>query len=82
LITKRCIEETAKWLKEVNMDFDPKAQLGTLSVGQMQSVEIAKAVSHDASVIIFDEPTSSLSDKEVEALFRIMETLKKKRRMQ
>lgn len=75
---KTMYEETAKWLKEVNMDFDPKAQLGTLSVGQMQSVEIAKAVSHNASVIIFDEPTSSISDNEVEALFRIMDMLKKK----
>jgi methyl-galactoside transport system ATP-binding protein len=71
-------EETGKWLKEVNMDFDPKAQLDTLSIGQMQSVEIAKAVSHDAKVIIFDEPTSSLSDSEVEALFKIMEGLREK----
>ena len=73
---KTMYEETEKWLKEVNMDFNPKAQLGTLSVGQMQSVEIAKAVSHNASVIIFDEPTSSLSDNEVEALFRIMDMLR------
>ena len=75
---KTMYEETEKWLKEVNMDFDPKAQLGTLSIGQMQSVEIAKAVSHDAKVIIFDEPTSSLSDSEVEALFKIMEGLREK----
>jgi len=75
---KKMYEETEKWLKEVNMDFDPKAQLDTLSIGQMQSVEIAKAVSHDAKVIIFDEPTSSLSDSEVEALFRIMEMLRQK----
>ncbi|WP_026651973.1 sugar ABC transporter ATP-binding protein [Butyrivibrio proteoclasticus] len=75
---KTMYEETEKWLKEVNMDFDPKAQLGTLSIGQMQSVEIAKAVSHDAKVIIFDEPTSSLSDSEVEALFKIMETLRQR----
>ncbi len=75
---KKMYEETEKWLKEVNMDFDPKAQLDTLSIGQMQSVEIAKAVSHDAKVIIFDEPTSSLSDSEVEALFRIMETLRQR----
>ena len=73
---KTMYEQTEKWLKEVNMDFDPKAMLSTLSIGQMQSVEIAKAVSHDAKVIIFDEPTSSLSDSEVEALFRIMETLR------
>ena len=75
---KTMYEETEKWLKEVNMDFDPKAQLDTLSIGQMQSVEIAKAVSHDAKVIIFDEPTSSLSDSEVEALFKIMEGLREK----
>ena len=68
--------ETAKWLKEVKMDFDPKALLGTLSIGQMQSVEIAKAVSQQAKVVIFDEPTSSLSDNEVEALFRIMNDLR------
>ena len=75
---KKMYEDTAKWLKEVKMDFDPKAQLGSLSIGQMQSVEIAKAVSQQAKVIIFDEPTSSLSDNEVEALFRIMNDLRDK----
>ena len=75
---KKMYAETEKWLKEVKMDFDPKAQLGTLSIGQMQSVEIAKAVSQQAKVVIFDEPTSSLSDNEVEALFRIMNDLRDK----
>lgn len=75
---KKMYEETGKWLKEVKMDFDPKAQLGSLSMGQMQSVEIAKAVSQQAKVVIFDEPTSSLSDNEVEALFRIMNDLRDK----
>ncbi len=75
---KKMYAETDKWLKEVKMDFDPKALLGTLSIGQMQSVEIAKAVSQEAKVIIFDEPTSSLSDNEVEALFRIMNDLRDK----
>ena len=42
------------------MDFDPKAQLGSLSIGQMQSVEIAKAVSQQAKVVIFDEPTRGI----------------------
>ena len=60
---KKMYAETEKWLKEVKMDFDPKAQLGTLSIGQMQSVEIAKAVSQQARVVIFDEPTSSLSER-------------------
>lgn len=75
---KAMYAETERWLKEVKMDFDPKAQLGTLSIGQMQSVEIAKAVSQQAKVVIFDEPTSSLSDNEVEALFRIMNDLRDK----
>lgn len=75
---KRMYKDTEKWLKEVRMDFDPKADLGTLSIGQMQSVEIAKAVSQQAKVVIFDEPTSSLSDNEVEALFRIMNDLRDK----
>lgn len=75
---KAMYAETERWLKEVKMDFDPKALLGTLSVGQMQSVEIAKAVSQQAKVVIFDEPTSSLSDNEVEALFRIMNDLRDK----
>ncbi len=73
---KKMNEDTRKWLEEVKLDFDPKAELGTLSIGQMQSVEIAKAVSQQAKVVIFDEPTSSLSEKEVEALFNIMKDLK------
>lgn len=75
---KKMYEQTEKWLKEVGMDFDPKAQLDTLSIGQMQTIEIAKAVSQQAKVVIFDEPTSSLSDKEVENLFRIMNDLRNK----
>lgn len=69
-------EEAEKWLKDVKMNFDPKAKLGTLSIGQMQSVEIAKAVSQNAQIVILDEPTSSLTDNEVEALFRIIRDLK------
>ncbi len=68
--------EAEKWLKDVKMTFNPRAQLGTLSIGQMQSVEIAKAVSQQARVVILDEPTSSLTDNEVEALFRIIRDLK------
>ena len=69
-------EDTAKLLKKVRMDFDPKAKVGTLSVSQMQSVEIAKAVSANCRVLILDEPTSSLTQNEVDALFRIIEDLK------
>ena len=73
---KKMNEETAKWLENVKMPFDPKKKLGELSISQMQSVEIAKAVSQDAKLIILDEPTSSLTDNEVEALFRIVRDLK------
>ncbi|MDD6572526.1 MAG: sugar ABC transporter ATP-binding protein [Thermoflexaceae bacterium] len=75
---KRMYEEAERLLKEVRMEYDPKAKLGTLSISQMQSVEIAKAVSMNAKVVIMDEPTSSLTDNEVEALFRIIEDLRKK----
>ncbi len=69
-------ENTRRLLEKVRMDFDPKQKLGSLSVSQMQSVEIAKAVSADCKVLILDEPTSSLSQREVEALFTIIEDLK------
>ncbi len=68
--------ETEKWLKELGLDYNVKAPLGSLSIGQMQMIEIAKAVSHEAKVIIFDEPTSSLSDREVDFLFKVMNDLR------
>ena len=68
--------DTAELLKKVRMNFDPRQKLGELSVSQMQSVEIAKAVSANCRVLILDEPTSSLTQTEVEALFRIVEDLK------
>ncbi len=68
--------DTEELLKKVRMNFDPRQMLGELSVSQMQSVEIAKAVSANCKVLILDEPTSSLTSNEVEALFRIVEDLK------
>ncbi len=73
---KKMNEEAAKWLDNVKMPYDPKLKLGTLSIAQMQSVEIAKAVSMNAKVVILDEPTSSLTDNEVEALFQIIRDLR------
>ena len=73
---QKMYEDTAALLKKVRMNFNPKQRLGDLSVSQMQSVEIAKAVSADCKVLILDEPTSSLTANEVEALFRIIEDLK------
>lgn len=75
---KKMYEDAARVLKEVHMNFDPRAKLGSLSVSQMQLVEIAKAVSADCKVLILDEPTSSLTAGEVEALFTIVEELKSK----
>ena len=74
---KKMYEDTAALLKKVRMDFDPQQMLGELSVSQMQSVEIAKAVSANCKVLILDEPTSSLTQNEVEALFRIVDDLKR-----
>ena len=73
---KKMYDDTAELLKKVRMKFDPKQKVGELSVSQMQSVEIAKAVSANCRVLILDEPTSSLTSNEVEALFRIIEDLK------
>lgn len=73
---KSMYEEAERLLKEVHMEYDSKAKLGTLSISQMQSVEIAKAVSMEAKVVIMDEPTSSLTETEVEALFRIINELR------
>ena len=73
---EKMYEDTAALLKRVRMNFDPKQKLGELSVSQMQSVEIAKAVSANCKVLILDEPTSSLDDSEVEKLFNLMRQLR------
>ena len=69
-------KDTDELLKKLKLDIDPHAKLGSLSIAQMQMVEIAKAVSANCKVLILDEPTSSLTANEVESLFRIMRELK------
>ena len=69
-------KDTDELLKKLKLDIDPHAKLGSLSIAQMQMVEIAKAVSANCKVLILDEPTSSLTANEVESLFRIMRDLK------
>ena len=69
-------EDTSALLKKLKLDINPRAKLGSLSIAQMQMVEIAKAVSANCKVLILDEPTSSLTANEVESLFRIMRELK------
>lgn len=68
--------ETKKLLDEVGLNMNPKTLLKDLTVSQMQSVEIAKAISKHAKILIMDEPTSSLTSNEVEQLFKIMNRLK------
>ena len=65
-------------LDSIHSDISEKAQVSSLSVGQMQMVEIAKALSFDCDIIIMDEPTSALTEKEVASLFEIIDGLKKK----
>lgn len=69
-------DATAKALAQVGLDISPATRLGTLPLAQRQMVEIAKALSRDAKVIAFDEPTSSLSKREVETLFTLIQELK------
>ncbi|MFT7681837.1 MAG: methyl-galactoside transport system ATP-binding protein [Moritella dasanensis] len=70
--------DTKKIFEELDIDIDPKVKVGTLSVSEMQMLEIAKAFSYDAKIVIMDEPTSSLSEKEVKHLFKIIKKLKEK----
>ncbi|MCR5761021.1 MAG: sugar ABC transporter ATP-binding protein [Sphaerochaetaceae bacterium] len=74
---EKMYSDTEKLLKKVKLPFDPKQLVGTLSTSQMQLVEIAKAVSANCRVLILDEPTSSLTQREVDSLFDIIEDLKK-----
>lgn len=75
---KKMYQDTLEIFKTLEITVDPKETMSNLSVSQRQMVEIAKAVSYDAKVIAFDEPTSSLTDKEIEHLFSIIDKLKKK----
>jgi ribose transport system ATP-binding protein len=63
-------------MKEINVDINPSIQVRDLSVGYQQIVEIAKSISHNAKVLIMDEPSAPLTGKEVESLFAIVRRLK------
>src|SRR5574344_1409236 len=75
---RRMEEESLKLFHSLNMNVDPKRIMRTMSVSQRQMVEIAKAVSYNAKVIVLDEPTSSLTEREVKKLFSIMSELRDK----
>ena len=68
--------KTMDIFKELEIKVDPRTVMSRLSVSTRQMVEIAKAVSYSARIIVFDEPTSSLTDEETEHLFRIIDMLK------
>ncbi|WP_066015559.1 sugar ABC transporter ATP-binding protein [Endozoicomonas atrinae] len=68
--------DTQTLLRSLDLEMDPKKRMCELTVAQMQMVEIAKAISYNARIIIMDEPTSSLTDKEVKHLFEIIRRLK------
>jgi len=71
-------EKTREIFRSLDIEISPDRIMSTMSVSERQMVEIAKAVSYDAKIIVLDEPTSSLNDREVEQLFKIIEKLKAK----
>ena len=73
---KKIYDDTRAVFKELGIDVDPKRIMSTMPVSQRQMVEIAKAVSYNSKVIVFDEPTSSLTEQEVEHLFEIINMLR------
>lgn len=77
VLSNRQMEREARAiLEELKIDIDPRQVVGELPVSKQQMVEIAKALSTDAKILIMDEPTSSLTSREIEDLFRIIGTLK------
>jgi ribose transport system ATP-binding protein len=70
--------EARKYLDMIGLDIDTETEVRRLSVAQMQIVEIAKALSHEARVLLMDEPTASITENETEALFRLLRQLRER----
>ncbi|CAN5614718.1 xylose ABC transporter ATP-binding protein [soil metagenome] len=68
--------KAAKLLKDLHLPIDPRVKVGNLGIGQQQLVEIAKALSQNAKILVLDEPTAALTESEVETLFGILEKLR------
>lgn len=75
---KKMNEEAEKLFQKLNIKIDPTEKMGNLTVGKQQMCEIAKAISHDAKVIVFDEPSAALTEAEIEELFKIIRDLRDK----
>ena len=73
---KKMYEDTINIFKDLDIKVDPRKKVADLPIAERQMIEIAKAVSYKSKVIVMDEPTSSLTEKEVEHLFRIINRLK------
>ncbi|MCP8970658.1 sugar ABC transporter ATP-binding protein [Ectobacillus ponti] len=73
---KESIRRAKEILADLEVDIDPTAKVETLSVGYWQMIEIAKALSKDARILVMDEPTASLSESETRSLFKLVERLK------
>jgi methyl-galactoside transport system ATP-binding protein len=75
---KKMRQDTAVLMKSLDMDIEPADRMGGLSISRQQACEIAKAVSYNASVVVMDEPSSSLTETETAHLFKIIKDLKSK----
>ncbi len=74
---RKMIKDSRELFERLKIDIDPAAKMSDLTVGKQQMCEIAKAISHKAKVIIFDEPSAALTEKEIEDLFAIIRDLRK-----
>ena len=74
----RMNEEAMKLFEKLNIDIDPSETMSRLTVGKQQMCEIAKAISHEAKVIVFDEPSAALTEAEIDELFKIIRDLRDK----
>lgn len=77
LKTKEMNEKTKENLNRLGIDIDPQKEAGELSVGQQQMIEIARAIAAETEVLIMDEPTAALTDREIETLFTVINQLKR-----
>jgi ribose transport system ATP-binding protein len=74
--TKEMNNKTREYLNRLGVDLDPEEEAGNLSVGQQQMIEIARAVATNSEVLIMDEPTAALTDREIETLFKVIDGLR------